>query len=109
MSNLVLSDIEFNRRAAQKATTVLSALANENRLAILCQLASGERTVGELQKAVGISQSALSQHLARLRDDQLAKTRRSGTTIYYTLNGSDVSRIIQLLYTLYCRPGRKRS
>ena len=87
---------------------MLSALANENRLAILCQLAGGERSVGSLQNVVGISQSALSQHLARLREDGLVNTRRSGTTIYYALNRQDVIQIIQVLYGLYCSPEKRR-
>ncbi len=97
-------NIEFKRSAARKATTLLSSLANENRLAVLCQLVKGECNVSDLQKLVGLSQSALSQHLARLRADGLVRTRREGTTIFYSLAGDDAVRVLEALYELYCAP-----
>ena len=97
-------NIEFKRSAAKQATTLLSSLANENRLAILCQLVSGERRVGDLHETLSLSQSALSQHLARLRADGLVETRRVGTTIFYSLSGGDAKRVLELLYKLYCSP-----
>ncbi len=88
---------------AAKASTLLKAMSNERRLMILCQLAQGERSVGELERAVGLSQSALSQHLARLRQDGVVATRRSAQTIYYSLRGREARAVMQTLHDLYCR------
>lgn len=91
-------------QAAAAASRLLKALANERRLMILCHLSESERSVGELERLVGLSQSALSQHLARLREDGLVKTRRAAQTIYYSLDGEAAPRIIAVLYELYCAP-----
>ena len=102
---------------AGAAEGFLKALANRYRLMILCELHQGERSVGALQNAIGLSQSALSQHLARLREDGLVTTRRAAQTIYYSLSSKRVTKIIALLYEFYCPPeggepskkkGRKR-
>jgi DNA-binding transcriptional ArsR family regulator len=93
---------ELAPRAAE-AENFLKAMANRHRLMILCELHKGERHVTALQEAVGLSQSALSQHLARLREDDLVKTRRESQTIYYSLANPKVSRLIALLYELYCQ------
>ena len=74
-------------RAAKPASSLLKAVANHRRLSILCHLAHAEHAVGELSEKVGLSQSALSQHLAKLRRDNLVSTRREAQTIYYSLNG----------------------
>lgn len=87
---------------ARRASTLLKAMSNQHRLLILCQLVPGEKSVGELEAIIGLSQSALSQHLARLRRDQLVKTRRSAQTIYYSLAGDEASAVIETLYGLYC-------
>ena len=87
---------------AAQAESFLKALANANRLMILCELHKGERSVTTIQNAVGLSQSALSQHLARLREDGLVSTRRESQTIYYSLANHNVSRFIGLLYEIYC-------
>jgi DNA-binding transcriptional ArsR family regulator len=96
--------MQVERLAAQAgaAEEFLKALANRHRLMVLCQLNGGERSVGWLQEAVGLSQSALSQHLARLRGDGLVKTRREGQTIYYSLASPEAERLIGLLYTMFC-------
>jgi DNA-binding transcriptional ArsR family regulator len=87
-----------------RASRLLKAMSNQHRLMILCQLSAGEeKCVGELERIIGLSQSALSQHLARLRRDELVKTRRSAQTIYYSLAGDEANRIIASLYELYCR------
>ena len=75
---------ELNAKAAE-AARLLTALANKHRLAILCELIEGERSVGALVKAVGLTQSALSQHLAKLRTAGIVATRRDAQTIYYRL------------------------
>ncbi len=83
-------------------------MANDRRLIVLCELVKGERTVGELEAVAGLSQSALSQHLARLREAGLVATRRESQTIYYSLANPGVKRLIDVLYDLYCRPARRR-
>lgn len=87
---------------AKRASTLLKAMSNQHRLMILCQLVPEERCVGELEKIIDLSQSALSQHLARLRRDNLVKTRREAQTIYYSLNGEEASTVIKTLYAIYC-------
>jgi len=96
--------MQVERLAAQagQAEEFLKALANRHRLMILCQLNGGERSVGVLQDAVGLSQSALSQHLARLREDRLVATRREGQTIYYSIASREAERLIGLLYAMFC-------
>ena len=93
---------------ARAAASLLRVLANENRLMILCKLIEGERSVGELATAVGLSQSALSQHLAKLRADRLVTTRREAQTIHYRLAGTEATRVMQLLADIYCAPARRR-
>ena len=87
---------------ALEAETFLKALANRHRLVILCELHKGERSVTALQQGLGLSQSSLSQHLARLREDGLVRTRRESQTIHYSLGGDHVTRVIRLLYEIYC-------
>lgn len=77
-------------------------MGNQHRLLILCQLMRAERSVGELERIIGLSQSALSQHLARLRRDSLVKTRRSAQTIYYSLSGHEAEKVLGALYQIYC-------
>lgn len=95
-------DLEQLQDNARRASTLLKAMSNEHRLLILCQLSKGEKSVGELERLIGLSQSALSQHLARLRRDNLVKTRRSAQTIFYSLKGEEASKVIETLYGLYC-------
>lgn len=90
------------RENAQQAESFLKAIANGHRLMILCELKDRELCVGELQEILGASQSTLSQHLARLREDELVKTRRDAQTIYYSLSNPNVTRIINLLYDIFC-------
>ena len=90
--------------AVHKASILLKAVCNEQRLQVLCQLLDGEKSVGELERAVGLSQSALSQHLARLRRDNLVRTRRMAQSIFYSLNGIEARVLIDTLYDLYCSP-----
>ena len=95
-------DLERIQDNARRASTLLKAMSNQHRLMILCQLVPGEKCVGELEKIVGLSQSALSQHLARLRRDNLVSTRREAQTIHYSLAGEEASAVIETLYGLYC-------
>jgi len=89
--------------SASRATAFLKALANEKRLMILCQLGEGERTVGELVHLVGLEQSALSQHLARLREEGLVATRREAQSIHYRLDSPEVVDVIAVLARHFCR------
>jgi len=97
-------NIDALRSRATEASSLMKALANPHRLMILCELHKGERSVGALERAVGLRQSPLSQHLAKLRRDGLVKTRRESQTIYYRLASPKVSEVIALLYRLYCVP-----
>jgi DNA-binding transcriptional ArsR family regulator len=87
---------------AREASVLLKAMSNEHRLLILCHLAPGEKSVGELVRLVGLSQSALSQHLARLRRDNLVRTRRDAQTIYYSIAAAEPLAVLRLLYQLFC-------
>lgn len=87
---------------AKDAAQLLKALANENRLLILCHLDGQELSVSELNERVPLTQSALSQHLAVLRRDGLVRTRRESQTIYYSLSGAAARAVIKVLHDLYC-------
>ena len=95
-------DPESMRAHAGDAARLLKALGNENRLMLLCLLVEGERSVGELNARLELSQSALSQHLAVLRQDALVTTRREAQTIYYSLVEGPAQRIIDTLHGIYC-------
>ena len=100
-----IADLQSN---ARRASTLLKAMSNERRLLILCYLSEGEKSVGELEELVDLSQSALSQHLARLRRDKLVRTRRAAQNIYYSLNGHEAQTIMATLHGLYCAPAAAR-
>jgi ArsR family transcriptional regulator len=106
MTTQVLSSSEFADKAGE-AAALLRALAHEARLLVLCQLLEGEHSAGALQEASGLSQSALSQHLARLREEGLVATRREAQTIYYSLADPNVARVLDTLAQIYCPPKRK--
>ncbi len=88
---------------AHRACDLLGAMANTSRLMILCQLANGEKSVSDLQPAIGLSQSALSQHLAVLRRKQLVRTRRAGQSIYYSLASGEAAAVMETLHEQFCR------
>ncbi len=83
------------------ASEMLKMMGNERRLMILCQLGKGEKSVGQLEKLVGLKQSALSQHLAKLRSQGLVTTRRESQMVFYSLASCEVERLINTLYELY--------
>ena len=97
--------MDFNamQQNATEAVTHLKSLANESRLMIMCVLSEGELSVGQLNKRIKQSQSALSQHLAVLREQGLVKTRRERQTIYYRLADSPAMSVIELLHDSYCK------
>lgn len=96
-------DYDTMQRNAGDAVSLLKSLANESRLMIMCVLSEGEISVGELNKRIRLSQSALSQHLAVLRDQGLVQTRRESQTIYYGLRDTAALSIIGLLHEIYCK------
>ena len=96
--------MEKLEQRAGEAAQLMKLLANETRLLILCRLVSErEMSAGAIVAAVGLGQSAVSQHLAKLRDDALVATRRDGQTIHYRIADKNVARIISVLKDIYCR------
>lgn len=102
MGTTTTQSLQAMQEHAQAAANLLKALANENRLMILCTLIGGELSVGELNTRVPLSQSALSQHLASLREAGLVATRKEAQTVYYSLLGDDAQKIIAVLQSIYC-------
>jgi DNA-binding transcriptional ArsR family regulator len=100
-SGAALAEMEAK---AEEAARVLATLANAKRLLALCHLLQGEKSVGQLAELVGLAPTALSQHLARMRDLGLVATRRDGQTIFYRLASAEVAAILETLYRLYCAP-----
>lgn len=93
---------------ALRAAGLLKAMSNPVRLMVLCQLAEGEKAVGELETVAHVSQSALSQHLALLRKRGLVRSRREGQSIHYSLDGPEAPALLAALYEVYCRSVRRR-
>ncbi len=87
---------------ASHAVELLKAMANEWRLMILCQLSEGEKTVSELQEILGLSQSALSQHLAVLRREKIVKARKHAQSVSYSLAGDDAPKVMHTLHEVFC-------
>ena len=102
MFDLTTLDLSRFEASAAKAAHLLRALSNERRLMILCRLGDGEMSVGQLQPLVGVSQSALSQHLKVLRDEGLLATRRDGQTIWYRIAEPSVMKVVATLAEIYC-------
>ena len=88
--------------AAERASAMMKTLGHSGRLMILCNLATGERAVGELADELDISRSALSQHLARMRAEGLVTARRESQTVYYQLSDGEVRSVIESLYAIFC-------
>ena len=99
--------IEDLREHAADAARLLRTLGNESRLLVLCMLSEGERSVGELNAQLDLSQPALSQHLALLREGGLVKTRRVAQTIYYSLAPGPAAEVIRTLHDIYCPSDRE--
>jgi len=106
---LQLNDAKQLTAKAAEAARLLAALANESRLMILCELVDGERSVGTLVEAVGLTQSALSQHLAKLRAAGIVTTRRDAQTIYYRLASEAAGSVMTTLAEIYCRRRPRRA
>lgn len=93
---------------AANAANFLKTMAHEGRLMILCHLGSGEKSVSELEEILNCRQAAVSQMLARLREDDMVKTRREGKTIYYSLADNNTAQLIDLLYNMFCGPDARK-
>jgi DNA-binding transcriptional ArsR family regulator len=91
---------------AQRASDMMKALSHEARLVILCLLAEGERSVGEIERVLQLRQPAVSQQLARLRAEGMVKTRREGKNIYYSLARTEVREVIGALHRAFCTQSR---
>ncbi|MFJ5504975.1 ArsR/SmtB family transcription factor [Pectobacterium carotovorum] len=97
------SDREFMQDGAAKAAAMLRAIGNENRLLVLCLLIEkGEMSVGALLEHIPLSQSALSQHLAKMREEGLISYRRESQTLYYRIENKDVEKIVATLRGIFC-------
>jgi ArsR family transcriptional regulator, virulence genes transcriptional regulator len=102
LPKLKLSFADFEVQAS-KAARIMKSLGNEKRLMILCKLMElGEMSVIPMAEAVGLSQSALSQHLARMREEELVDFRRDGQTLFYRVSDPNVNRIIKTLQSIFC-------
>jgi DNA-binding transcriptional ArsR family regulator len=99
MKNLDRAELEAN---ASAAAALLRALSNETRLMILCQLVDGELSVGQMLERIDMSQSALSQHLARLRQEKLVTTRREAQSVIYAIGDPAAETIIKALAEIFC-------
>src|SRR3954453_16795602 len=97
-------DLDHMRAAARTVTALLRALANEDRLLLLCQISQGEKSVGELETLLDIRQPTLSQQLGVLGSEGLVNTRRGGKRIYYSVADPNALAVLDRLYTLYCQP-----
>lgn len=101
-----MAELEEN---ARHAAGLLKAMSNPARLVILCQLVDGERSVGELERSVGLSQSGISQHLAVLRREGVVATRRERQTIRYSLGGKDIVILMAALHSIFCGAAKARA
>lgn len=106
-NNKLRNEIQEMGRHAAKAEAMLKQVANANRLMILCRLVEGEETVGGLTAHVGLAQSAVSQHLIKMKDAGLVISEKRGQQVYYSLASEEVKAILGTLHQIYCS-GRKK-
>jgi DNA-binding transcriptional ArsR family regulator len=104
MFDLSSFDIDRFQASAGEAAKLLRALGNERRLMILCQLSGRERSMSELLPLVGLSQSALSQHLAVLREEGVVATRREAQTVWYRIDDPAAVKVVATLAEIFCPP-----
>ena len=95
--------IEQMQKNAGRAAASLKLLANAKRLIIMCHLVKGPKSVGELSALVGLSQSAISQHLSKMRSQKMVSSQRSGQMIYYAISNPEIQALLATLYLIYCR------
>ncbi|WP_207801082.1 MULTISPECIES: metalloregulator ArsR/SmtB family transcription factor [Gammaproteobacteria] len=101
MTHISVEEMQKNASAAEK---LLKSLANSHRLMVLCHLVQGESTVGELEAKLDISQSSLSQHLAKLRSQGIVGYRKEGTTVFYRIEDKKALAVLDSLYGIFCKP-----
>lgn len=107
MDMITSTSFDAMRKNSGKAADYLAMLSSRPRLLILCHLVEdGELSVGELSDRVGLSQSALSQHLAKLRGQELVAFRRQAQTLYYRVEDARAERLLKVLHELFCEEGR---
>lgn len=100
-------DLSELHASATDACGLLKALANPDRLLLLCQLTQGERCVSDLESLLDIRQPTLSQQLSVLREEQLVTTRRDGKQIFYSIASKEAMAVMVVLYEQFCKPGKK--
>ena len=98
-----VAELKKMQTSAVRACDFLKAISNPNRLMLLCEIAVGERCVGDLEESTGIRQPTLSQQLTVLRKEKLVKTRREGKQIYYSLASDVALSIMKVLYDHFCK------
>ena len=91
------------RKNVESSAAFLKLLSNPTRLLVLCNLIESERCVGDLERDLDISQSALSQHLSKMRDEGIVKSEKQGQHVFYSISDSNVVDIINVLYKLFCK------
>jgi len=99
-------DIQELTSRSEEASRLLSLLANPHRLRILCALHTGEHSVTALERVIDLSQSALSQHLAKLRQAHIVSTRREAQTIYYRISDVRAEQLLAVMYDLFCKSNK---
>lgn len=109
MSVLQIRDARRFEAKAHEAATLLAALANRRRLMILCELAQGEHSVGELVRRIGLQQAAVSQHLAKLRQAGIVDTRPKSQMVFYRLKSAAAVAVVNTLAAIFCPPARSSS
>lgn len=109
MSSDLTLDLQGLRHSADSACRLMRILANPDRLLLLCQLALGEKRVGELEELVGVAQPTLSQQLGVLRDADLVSTRRDGKQIYYRIDSPPALAVMQVLHEQFCNTKEAKS
>ncbi len=102
MKNNAEIDLKQMANSANRASALMKTLGHKDRLMILCHLADGEKSVGQIAELLQIPQSPLSQHLSRMRKEGLVDTRREAQTIFYSLKSGEAARIVEVLYELFC-------
>jgi DNA-binding transcriptional ArsR family regulator len=102
MKNTVIDPLKMEL-SLEKAYKLINAIANKNRMLILCHLCTGEKNVSEIEEECGIYQPTLSQQIGILRDEELITARRDGKKIYYSISNSVALEVIQVLYKNYCK------
>ena len=101
-------EMQAMRLAASQASALLKALANPDRLLLLCQLSQGEQCVSELENLLGIVQPTLSQQLGVLREESLVSTRREGKQIFYSITSKEALAVMQVLYAQFCKSTQEK-